>query len=433
MLGIALLVWYELPQQRGRRHLFDPTTTKIATQYYDRVKEQQVTDIRFLEFPHDRYRIKNPWAEPASIQINDDKTLTFVESIPGRVTREESRRQKVNLLRYNTWRGTTMQSLNLFDPETPRLSELPASRYIFTDRDKGELIFVDTARFEKEIVKLPSTISSSFWTPDLATVLFTKDEDLSEGNTNVYAYDVATGNIQNFNSRETDFFRFRFSHGSIRCGPLDIAQQYWGGHGGRKFSPNAKLLAVDDCSGLALLNMETRMVEHIVQNADASVLGWINDKELLARLQNDAGDYRIVRVSVNTKEEQRLVPENFYWDIFWRLSPDRTKVVYAASSTSLQNFRAGNTFAPAGSPLWEAADLYIVDLAKNERKQLIGNYTPARDISVQWSSDSTDLLISADSSDYHAIPKCDVYNIAAEEIRMTIKPCRSASWIAKSS
>jgi len=414
--------------------LLNDQVKKIVYKYYDKDQMQTLySKIYFLNSPGvGSFDLKNPWVVPSSMEINGDATLTYIEDIA-----PYSKPVQRSLVRVNPLDNSALQKIGVFNPENAgRIGELDKRTYFLTDRDKGTIYSIDPTTFTQKTITLPSPISSSYWTPDVQSILYTKNEKPTGKNTNIYAFDIGDGTEKKFLNQKNEPISIQFSPYSTYDTDTPIcqfdesrySQQYWW-NGSKYFSPDNNQLAIDNCGkGIVVLNLQTYTVNQLYKNERAYLLGWLDNQTILARVENKIGDYRIIRVTTASGQERPIVPEDYYWDIFWRIAPDKTKIVYAASSINFTDFQAHNIFATAGNS--PKADIYLLDLRNNTREQLFANYPLeplGGNIDAVWSANSTNILLQGFNPD-SGQRKCDIYSLQTKNTQ-TIEPCMNAAWV----
>ncbi len=396
----------------------------FVTNRFDKDSDNNIFQISEVDShsEYDDYNIiKDKWTVLNDVKINIDNSITFIE------THSEYNKTSVkDLVKINISNKNELQRMNLFNPESGiRIAELDQSEYLLTDRNAGRFMLVNPNIFNKTEIVIDEEVSSSYWTPGVKKILYTTYELDNENRTNMYILDPETESVQPIFHSGSGFILYEFFPYSTRltnpC-QYDLNQQTWSRYN-KYYSSNEKYLALGQCDRILLLDVDGRSINTIIENEMPILLGWLDDEQILVRLKNNTGDYKIVALNVFTGDMHKIVPEDFYWDMYWSISPDKLKIVYSAISTSLSSMESCGYFSSGDASCHRKVDLYLIDLENKTRTQ-IASYSSADYHSPIWSIDSNYFLINMKSDKY----ECIVYNANLhEEVDKRVGEC--VGWV----
>lgn len=355
--------------------LLDETNHVISTTYWN--KEDQFKTLYVLqgETLADTYTLADPWTVLASVKISpDSRSLTYISSVSP----------------YNQPVTNTLKRISLDTQAVLASHGLPSfeigrtlpSRQFIVDRAKGELLFEDFAGFAESRISLGFPITSAYLLPDETTLLYTKEDGVRPPDTwwhrtNIYAYDLASGETRQATTDDAEGIDYKFTPYGAGATTFpysnDYHQQQW--RRGEKFvSPDGTKVALGYYRGIVVLDLKSLQATRYLYGVNATALGWLSDSNLLVRAENEGGSFRIVDLDITTRQESRLVPENFYWDQYWSILPDRSAVIYSASSIIGESYDACSQFGRASAKECSGGvDVYRVNVSDKSRTKLYSN------------------------------------------------------------
>lgn len=415
LVGVAW--WYEGVDWRANRgvltHLFNKQINKIVTVTYLPDEGSWVTQFRPIVHFFDTndsaaYIMDNNHIVPKSIHIDyDNKLLTYLEIYENL----HGRSKIVVMVKFDPYRNISVEKMLIgsldeeyYSTSSPTLDRMLQDRthneYALYDYDKDVITIFSLADFKKETINLNFNVTSVYPFVLNGKVIFsarTRIGTLTDKNT--YVYDLSSEEtamvIDENIPRKT----------SVSFEPHACAEDNWRHHELRgdktvAYSPDEEKIAINNCRNIRIIDL-VELSSRLVYDSPSQILGWISNETLLIRRDNGDYAYEYLLYDLNSKNSSQLSENTYYWDYFWELSPDATKLTYGASYINPEN-----NFPEVKSE--GTTNLYLINL--NNPTNVV-ELVAKLDMHMPpiWSSDSRFVLFS-EVEKRHDTKRCVIYN-----------------------
>lgn len=361
--------------ERPLTALLDGTNYLIGTTYWKDDFQVKTLSVLQGETLADAYALADPWAVLSSVKIHpDSRSLTYLSSVSPYSQPVTNTLKRLNL-------DTQAEQASRGTPSF-EVGRTLADRHFILDRDKGELLFISLKDFSETKVSLGTPITSAFLLPDETTLLYTKEDGVEPPDTwwhrtNIYAHDLKTGETRQAETDDAEGIEYKFSPYGAGAATFpyshDYHQQQW--RRGEKFvSPDGTKVALGYYRGIVVLDLKTMQATRYLYGVNVIALGWLSDTHLLVRAENEGGSFRIVDFDITTRQESRFIPEDLYWDQYWSILPDRSAVIYSASSIIGESYDACSQFGRVSAKECSGGvDVYRVNVSDKSRTKIYSN------------------------------------------------------------